>query len=118
MFAFLGWLMQTAWIFESLGFSEELTSPFVPAFLIVSLFSGLFTFWLSPFDSLWSRKHEYEADDFAKNAMNEPDSLKNALRKLYKENLSNLLPHPLYSAFYYSHPTLVERESALMKDGA
>ena len=33
--------------------------------------------------------------------MNEPESLKNALRKLYKENLSNLLPHPLYSAFYY-----------------
>ena len=118
MFAFLGWLMQTGWVFESLGFSPELASPFVPAFLIVSLFSGLFTFWLSPFDSLWSRKHEYEADAFAKNAMNESDSLKNALRKLYKENLSNLLPHPFYSAFYYSHPTLVERESALMKDGA
>ena len=116
MFAFLGWLMQTTWIFESLGFSAELSSPFVPAFLLVSLFSGLFTFWFSPLDSLWSRKHEYEADAFAKNAMNEPDSLKNALRKLYKENLSNLLPHPLYSAFYYSHPTLVERESALMKD--
>ena len=116
MFAFLGWLMQTSWIFQSLGFSEELSSPFVPAFLIVSLFSGLFTFWFSPFDSLWSRKHEYEADAFAKNAMNEPDSLKSALRKLYKENLSNLLPHPFYSAFYYSHPTLVEREAALMKD--
>ncbi len=118
MFAFLGWLMQTGWVFESLGFSPELASPFVPAFLIVSLFSGLFTFWLSPFDSLWSRKHEYEADAFAKSVMNESDSLKNALRKLYKENLSNLLPHPFYSAFYYSHPTLVERESALMKDGA
>ncbi len=116
MFAFLGWLMQTTWIFKSLGFSAGLSSPFVPAFLLVSLFSGLFTFWFSPLDSLWSRKHEYEADAFAKNAMNEPESLKNALRKLYKENLSNLLPHPLYSAFYYSHPTLVERESALMKD--
>ena len=115
MFAFLGWLMQTAWIFESLGFSEELSSPFVPAFLLVSLFSGLFTFWFSPLDSLWSRKHEYEADAFAKNAMNEPDSLRNALRKLYKENLSNLMPHPIYSAFYYSHPTIVEREKALAK---
>ena len=116
MFAFLGWLMQATWVFVSLGFSEELINPFVPAFLIVSLFSGLFTFWLSPLDSLWSRNHEYEADAFAKNAMSEPDSLKSALRKLYKENLSNLLPHPIYSAFYYSHPTLVERESALMKD--
>ena len=116
MFAFLGWLMNTTWVFESLGFSSELINPFVPAFLIISLFSGLFTFWLSPLDSLWSRKHEYEADTFAKNAMSEPDSLKSALRKLYKENLSNLLPHPIYSAFYYSHPTLVERESALKKD--
>ena len=115
MFAFLGWLMQTTWIFESLGFSAELSSPFVPAFLLVSLFSGLFTFWFSPLDSLWSRKHEYEADAFAKNAMNEPDSLRNALRKLYKENLSNLMPHPIYSAFYYSHPTIVEREKALAK---
>ncbi|MDC3132527.1 M48 family metallopeptidase [Opitutae bacterium] len=115
MFAFLGWLIQTKWIFESLGFSPELSSPFVPAFLVVSLFSGLFTFWLSPLDSLWSRKHEYEADAFAKNAMNEQDSLSNALRKLYKENLSNLMPHPIYSAFYYSHPTIVEREKALDK---
>ena len=116
MFAFLGWLMQATWVFEALGFSPELSSPFVPAFLFISLFSSLFTFWLSPIDSLWSRKHEYEADAFAKNAMSESDSLKSALRKLYKENLSNLLPHPCYSAFYYSHPTLVERESALEKE--
>ena len=109
-----GWLIQASWIFESLGFTGELSSPFVPALLIISLFSGLFTFWFSPFDSLWSRKHEYEADAFARNAMCEADSLKNALRKLYKENLSNLLPHPIYSSFYYSHPTLVERESALI----
>jgi STE24 endopeptidase len=35
------------------------------------------------------------------------------LRKLSEKNLSNLTPHPLYSRFYYSHPTLLERESAL-----
>ena len=32
-----------------------------------------------------------------------------------EKNLSNLTPHPLYSAFYYSHPTLLERERALEK---
>jgi STE24 endopeptidase len=32
---------------------------------------------------------------------------------LHKENLSNLVPHPRYSAFYYSHPTLLEREHSL-----
>jgi STE24 endopeptidase len=38
-----------------------------------------------------------------------------ALRKLHEKNLSNLTPHPLYSGFYYSHPTLLEREAALTK---
>jgi STE24 endopeptidase len=33
---------------------------------------------------------------------------------LHKENLSNLTPHPIYSRFYYSHPTLLERESSLI----
>jgi STE24 endopeptidase len=36
-----------------------------------------------------------------------------ALRGLSRKNLSNLVPHPLYSRFYYSHPTLLEREEAL-----
>ncbi len=35
------------------------------------------------------------------------------MRKLNEKNLSNLTPHPLYSGFYYSHPTLLERERAL-----
>ena len=38
-----------------------------------------------------------------------------ALRKLAQKNLSNLTPHPWFSAFHYSHPTLVEREGALAK---
>ena len=45
--------------------------------------------------------------------MREITSLKTALRKLSEKNLSNLTPHPLYSGFYYSHPTLLEREEAL-----
>ena len=119
MFAFIAWLIQSKSLFIDLGFSPEMINsfnivpPFVPAFLLLSLFAGLFTFWFSPLDSLWSRKHEYEADSFAKSAIGSPVSLKSALRKLYKENLSNLIPHPIYSAFYYSHPTIVERESAL-----
>jgi STE24 endopeptidase len=40
-----------------------------------------------------------------------------ALRKLAQKNLSNLTPHPLYSGFYYSHPTVVEREQALVGAG-
>jgi len=45
--------------------------------------------------------------------MGEAQSFIRALRKLSEKNLSNLTPHPLYSRFYYSHPTLLERERAL-----
>jgi STE24 endopeptidase len=45
--------------------------------------------------------------------MGEAQSPIQALRKLSEKNLSNLTPHPLYSGFYYSHPTLPERERAL-----
>jgi STE24 endopeptidase len=62
---------------------------------------------------MWSRHFEYEADSFARATMGEAHSLMQALRKLSEKNLSNLTPHPLYSGFYYSHPTLLERERAL-----
>jgi len=51
----------------------------------------------------FSRKHEFEADDFAADQAN-PQMLIQALVKLYKENASTLTPEPLYSAFYDSHP--------------
>ena len=54
-----------------------------------------------------------QADGYAREVMNEPSSLIGALRKLNEKNLSNLTPHPFYSGFYYSHPTLLERETAL-----
>ena len=79
------------------------------------MLSGLISFWLSPLSSRLSRKHEYEADAFAREAVGSATPLIAALRNLHRENLSNLTPHPLYSAFHYSHPTLLERESALQR---
>ncbi|PYJ27673.1 MAG: peptidase M48 [Verrucomicrobia bacterium] len=69
--------------------------------------------FVGPFINGWSRRFEYEADAFARAAMGEAQSMVHALRKLSEKNLSNLTPHPLYSGFYYSHPTLLERERAL-----
>ena len=63
--------------------------------------------------ALLSRKHEYEADAFAREAVGGSGPMVGALRKLAQKNLSNLTPHPWFSAFFYSHPTLVEREAAL-----
>jgi STE24 endopeptidase len=84
-----------------------------PALLLFGLLAGTVTFWFSPLIHWWSRRYEYQADAFAAGVMNETQSLIGALRKLNEKNLSNLTPHPFYSGFYYSHPTLLEREQAL-----
>lgn len=114
MFALLGWLAGSTWFTEAFLFSGAALERVVPVFLLFLLLSGLITFWLSPLSSRWSRKHEYEADAFARDAMESAEPLIRALRKLHKENLSNLTPHPIYSRFYYSHPTLLEREASLL----
>ena len=114
MFALLGWLAGGTWFAQAFAFTGDAAAEFVPVLLLFMLLSGLLTFWLSPFTSLWSRKHEYEADAFARDAMETAEPLIRALKKLHKENLSNLTPHPSYSRFYYSHPTLLERESSLL----
>ena len=103
-------LAQQAWFYRAFGFAP---GSLVPALLLFGLLSGVVTFWFSPLAHWWSRRHEYQADAFAAQVMQEPASLIGALRKLNEKNLSNLTPHPLYSGFYYSHPTLLEREQAL-----
>lgn len=59
-----------------------------------------------------SRKHEYQADAFAKN-YGQSEGLIAGLKKLTAKNLSNLTPHPWYVFFNYSHPTLYQRIKAL-----
>jgi STE24 endopeptidase len=103
-------LARQGWLVRAFGFA---TDSLVPALLLFALLSGAVTFWFSPLANRWSRRHEYEADAFAARVMGAPEALIGALRKLNEKNLSNLLPHPLYSGFHYSHPTLLERERAL-----
>jgi len=106
----LSWLASRTWFYTAFGFPP---GNFTSALLIFGLLSGAATFWFSPVAHWWSRRHEYEADAFAATVMKEPAPLIQALRRLNEKNLSNLTPHPVYSAFYYSHPTLIERERAL-----
>ena len=84
--------------------------------LVFALLAGTISFWFSPLVHMWSRRFEYEADAFARATMGEAQPLLQALRKLTEKNLSNLTPHPLYSDFYYSHPSLLEREQALQTE--
>ncbi len=61
-----------------------------------------------------SRKFEYQADDYAKNTF-AGKPLISGLKKLSKNSLSNLTPHPLYVFAHYSHPTLLQRFRNLEK---
>lgn len=111
-FAAVAWLARAPWFDASFGYPP---GSMAASFLLFALLSGLVGFWFSPLSSLLSRRHEYQADAFAREAMGGAAPLVAALRRLAETNLSNLAPHPCFSAFYYSHPTLVERERALAR---
>ncbi|HZI85745.1 MAG TPA: M48 family metallopeptidase [Pyrinomonadaceae bacterium] len=85
------------------------------ALILFSLLSGPFTFYLGPLMNLLSRKHEYEADRFAAITLRNGKPMEEALINLTVKNLSNLTPHPWYSAYHYSHPTPTERIGAIRR---
>jgi STE24 endopeptidase len=70
-----------------------------------SLIIGLLTNYIS-------RKNEFEADKFVKDNYH-PEILGEALKKLSVKNLSNMMPHPAYVFFHYSHPPLISRLAEL-----
>jgi STE24 endopeptidase len=62
-----------------------------------------------------SRRDEFEADRFAAQALGDPNPLIAALKRLSKDSLSNLTPHPLLVSLHFTHPPVVERVLALRK---
>jgi STE24 endopeptidase len=89
------------------------SASFAARIVILMLAASALMFPLTPVLSAWSRHDERQADRFAVQLHGHANDLADALAKLGTENLSNLHPHPLYAAFYYSHPPLVERIGAL-----
>jgi STE24 endopeptidase len=86
----------------------------LPAQLV--LLGFLFSIPLAVFSPLGNwlyRSQERQADRFAAELTAAPESLASALVKMSSDNLSNLHPHPLYAAIYYSHPPVVERVQTL-----
>ena len=107
--ALLGWLMNQGWFYNGLGVTEASSYMALILFLLVS---PVFLFLLRPLMASYSRKNEFEADDYAaKHA--DANRLVDALVKLYRDNASTLTPDPLHSAFYDSHPPASIRISKL-----
>jgi STE24 endopeptidase len=93
-------------MFESFGFSVN--PPYV-GFFLVGILWEVISFFLSPIGMAISRRFEREADLYALRVLKTAKPFTMALKKMAKENLSNLRPHPLYVSFNYSHPPLLER---------
>jgi len=84
-------------------------SPVYAGFFLVSLYLEIIGFYLSPIGVAVTRHFEREADRTAVHLTGVVQPMINALKRLAKDNLSNLHPHPWYVCFYYSHPPLVDR---------
>jgi len=112
MFALLSIFLQVPGLFEAFYMDQ------------MSVYAGLvfFGFLYAPVDmflsigmQILSRKYEYEADAFAANTIGNPEEMVNVLKKLSKDNLSNLTPHPFYVYLNYSHPPVLKRIRAIRK---
>ena len=105
----LSLLINSPLLSEALGVS-------IPSFHIGLIAFGLLYSPISEVTGLimnyFSRTFEYQADDYAKMTY-AADPLISSLKKLSKNSLSNLTPHPAYVFAHYSHPTLLQRINKL-----
>ena len=107
----LGQLASHAWFYTGLGVNMPSTAA---ALLLFVLVVPVFTFPLQPLASLYSRRHEFEADAYAAAHASAADLVR-ALVRLYQDNAATLTPDPLYSAFYDSHPPATTRIARLQE---
>ncbi len=112
----------TLWLLAQFINSPELSNALgvkTPSFHIGMIAFGMLYSPISEITSLLmnilSRKFEYQADNYAKETYC-ADELINSLKKLSKNSLSNLTPHPSYVWFNYSHPSLLQRIQNLKKN--
>lgn len=89
------------------------STPIYAGFLFFSLLYSPLETLLSVVMNILSRKNEYEADEFAVIGRTNKEDMISALKKLSKDNLSNLTPHKWYVFMNYSHPPVIERIKAI-----
>jgi STE24 endopeptidase len=93
-------------LYKTFGFEEMTPSAGI---LLTAILLKPAAYFLAPIGAMISRRFERESDRYTFELIGSTGALCNALKRLAKDNLSNLYPHPLYVWFYYSHPPLTER---------
>lgn len=112
-FAALGWLSMQPAFFLGLGVTPNAALPNdALAILLFLLVIPILSPLIEPLWSAASRRHEFQADAYAKQQASAP-ALVQALVKLTEDNAVTLTPDPIYVRFHYSHPPMVERIAAL-----
>ncbi len=112
-FAALGWLSMQQAFFVDLGVTPNAALPNdALAILLFLLVIPTVSPLIEPIWSAASRRHEFEADAYAKQQASAP-ALVQALVKLTEDNAVTLTPDPVYVRFHYSHPPMLERIAAL-----
>lgn len=112
-FGVLGALAQWPAFFLGLGVSPNETLPNdALALLLFMLTLPIAGPFVSPLANRHSRRHEFQADAYARRQASGP-ALVSALLKLTRDNAMTLTPEPLYVRFNYSHPPMIERIAAL-----
>ena len=110
LFFLLGLVLENRGLFDAFGVAE--TSIYLSLVFFGILVQPLNQV-LAIFGNVSSRRWEFEADAFAAEVTSAPESLVSALKKLSKDNLSNLTPHPFHVFLNYSHPPVMVRIAAL-----
>jgi len=113
LLALLAWVKEAGWFYAGLGVGSQTDATALALFFLVL---PVFLFPATPLMSLYSRRHEFQADAFAAR-QTDPAHLVTALVRLYRDNAATLTPDPLYSLFYDSHPKAVERIEKLERLG-
>ncbi len=92
------------------GFARLQEVAALPILPVWAMLVGLIE---TPLTNILSRKFEYEADEYAIAITNKPSAFIATLNKLTDQNLADVQPHPLVEWFFYSHPSITKRVSAI-----
>ena len=107
-------LFSISYLYESslqvFGFNSITQIAALPLLALWSMLVGVLQ---SPIGNILSRKHEYEADEYAVKETGLPDQFVNTLEKMTDQNLGDREPHPFVEWFFYSHPSIKNRVNAI-----